>query len=195
MILKYRFLTQPDLDICHKLWKQAFEPNQSLKKHCSNWLWRYQSVQLGRSVLSNSATPLTAAQQASLSITNSRSLLKHVSWVLNVIQSSHPLSSLSPSAFNLSQHQGLFKWGSSLHQAAEVLDFQLQHQSFQDWFPLAWTGWISLQSKGLSRVFSNIKVQKHQFFGAQLSLWSNSHIYTWLLEKPKLWLDGSFLVK
>ena len=54
----------------------------------------------------------------------------------------------------------------------------------QDWFPLGWTGWISLQSKGLSRVFSNTTVQKHQFFGTQLSLWSNSHIHTWLLEKP-----------
>ena len=54
----------------------------------------------------------------------------------------------------------------------------------QDWSPLGWTGWISLQSKGLSRVFSNTTVQKHQFFSAQLSSQSNSHIYTWLLEKP-----------
>ena len=54
----------------------------------------------------------------------------------------------------------------------------------QDWFPLGWTGWISLQSKGLSRVFSNTKVQKHQFFCAQLSSQSNSHIHTWPLEKP-----------
>ena len=53
----------------------------------------------------------------------------------------------------------------------------------QDWFPLGWTGWISLQSKGLSRVFSNTTVQKHPFFSAQLSLWSSSHIYTWLLGK------------
>ena len=56
--------------------------------------------------------------------------------------------------------------------------------NIQDWFPLGWTGWISLQSKGLSRVFSSITVQKHQFFGTQLSLWSNSHIHTWPLEKP-----------
>ena len=54
----------------------------------------------------------------------------------------------------------------------------------QDWIPLGLTGWISLQSKGLSRVFSNTTVQKHQFFGAQLSSYSNSHIHTWLLEKP-----------
>ena len=56
--------------------------------------------------------------------------------------------------------------------------------SIQDWFPLGLTGWISLQFKGLSRVFSNTTIQKHQFFSAQLSLWSNSHIHTWLLEKP-----------
>ena len=54
----------------------------------------------------------------------------------------------------------------------------------QDWFPLGWTGWISLQSKGLSRVFSNTTVQKHQFFSAQFSLLSNSHIHTWPVEKP-----------
>ena len=54
----------------------------------------------------------------------------------------------------------------------------------QDWSPLGWTGWICLQSKGLSRVFSNTTVQKHQFSSAQLSLWSNSHIHTWPLEKP-----------
>ena len=58
--------------------------------------------------------------------------------------------------------------------------------NFQDWSPLGWTGWTPLQSKGLSRVFSNTTVQKHQFFGAQLSLWSNSYIHTWLLEKPQL---------
>ena len=65
----------------------------------------------------------------------------------------------------------------------------------QDWSPLGWTGWISLQSKGLSRVFSSTAVQKHQFFSAQLSSQSNSHIHTWLLEKPKPWLDGPLLAK
>ena len=54
----------------------------------------------------------------------------------------------------------------------------------QDWSPLGWIGWISMQPKGLSRVFSNTTVQKHQFFGTQLSSQSNSHIHTWLLEKP-----------
>ena len=67
--------------------------------------------------------------------------------------------------------------------------------NIQDWFPLGLTGLISLLSKGLSRVFSNITVQKHQFSGSQLSLWSNSHIYIWLLEKPYLWLDGPLSTK
>ena len=74
----------------------------------------------------------------------------------------------------------------ALHQVAKILEFQLQHQSMniQDQFPLGWTGWISLLSKGLSRVFSNTTVQKHQFFSAKLSLQSNCCIHTWLLEKP-----------
>ena len=65
----------------------------------------------------------------------------------------------------------------------------------QGWSPSERTGWISLQSKGRSRVFSNTTVQKHQFFGTQLSSQSNSHIPTWLLEKPKPWLDGHLLAK
>ena len=66
---------------------------------------------------------------------------------------------------------------------------------FIHWSPLEWTGWISLLSKGLSRVFSNTTVQKHQFFGTQLSSQSNSHIHIWLLEKPQLSLDGISLAK
>ena len=62
--------------------------------------------------------------------------------------------------------------------------------NIQNWFPSGLTGLISLQPKGLSRVFSNTTVQKHQFIDAQLSLWSNSHIHIWLLEKPWLWLDN-----
>ena len=65
----------------------------------------------------------------------------------------------------------------------------------QDWFPSWWTGWISLLSKGLSRVFSNTTVQKHQFFSAQPSLWSNFHICTWLLEKSYPWLNRPLLAK
>ena len=119
----------------------------------------------------------------------------HVHQVSDTIQLSHPLLSPFSPTFKLSQHQGLFKWVSSLHQVAKVLELQRQHQSFQ-WifrtdFLLELTGLISLLSKGLSRVFSNTTVQKHQFFSAQIYLWSNSHIHEWLLEKPKLWLYES----
>ena len=97
----------------------------------------------------------------------------HVHWVDDAIQPFHLLPSPSPPTFNLSQHQGLFKWVSSSHQVAKILvsaSASVLPLNTQDWFPLGWTGWISLQSKGLSRVFSNATVQKHQFFGAQLSL-------------------------
>ena len=111
----------------------------------------------------------------------------HVHRVSDAIQPSHPLSSPSPPAPNPSQHQSfpmsqLFTWGgqsTGVSASASVLQMNTQ-----EWSPLGWTGWISLQSKGLSRVFSNTTVQKHQFFGTQLSLLSNSHIHTWPLEKP-----------
>ena len=87
-------------------------------------------LQFSHSVMSDSAMPWTAAHQASLSITNSQSLLKLMS-VESQQPSHHPLSSPSPPAFNLSQHQGLFQRVSSSNQVAKVLAFQLQHQSFQ----------------------------------------------------------------
>ena len=111
----------------------------------------------------------------------------HVHRVGTAIQPTHPLLAPSPTTHNPSQHQGLSKWVSSSHQVAKVLEFQLQHESFQ-WTPrtdlLEWTGWISLQFKGLASVFSSSTIQKHQFFSAQLSSQSNSHIHTWPLEKP-----------
>ena len=87
----------------------------------------------------------------------------HVHRVGDAIQPSHPLSSPSPHALNLSKHQGLFQWVSSSHQVAKVywsFSFSISPSNeHQDWCPLGWTGWISLQSKGLSRVFSNTTVQ------------------------------------
>ena len=111
----------------------------------------------------------------------------HVHWVGNAIQPSHPLSSPSPPTSNPSQHQSfpmnqLFAWGGQSIGVSALTSF-LPKKS-QDWYPLEWTGWISLQSKGLSRVFSNTTVQKHQFFGAQFSSQSSSHIHTRLMEKP-----------
>ena len=93
--------------------------------------------------------------------------------------SSCPQSFPASGSFPMSQ---LFPWGgqsTGVSASASVLPMNTQ-----DWSPSGWTGWISLQSKGLSRVFSNTAVQKPQFFGAQLSSQSNSHIHTWLLEKP-----------
>ena len=87
----------------------------------------------------------------------------------------------------------LFAWGGQSSGVSALASFL--PKDTQDWSPSEWTGWISLQSKGLSRVFSNTTVQKHQFFSAQLSSQSNSHIHTWLLEKPLPWLDGPLLTK
>ena len=89
----------------------------------------------------------------------------HAHWVGNATQPSHPLSCHSAPAFSLSQHQCLFKWVSSSHQVPKVQEFQLQHQSFQ------WILRIHLLTvQGLSRIFSDTMVQKHQFFSAQFSL-------------------------
>ena len=106
--------------------------------------------------------------------------------VLDAIQPSHSRSSPSPPAPNPSQHNSfpmsqLFTWGGQSTGASALASFLPNNT--QDWSPLEWTGWISLQSKGLSRVFSNTAVQRHQFFSTQLSSQSNSHIHTWLLEK------------
>ena len=105
----------------------------------------------------------------------------HVHRVDDAIQPSHPLLSPSPSTFNFPQHQCLFNWDRSFHQMAKILEFvstSVLPMNTQEWFPLGWTGWISLLSKGFSRVFSNTTAQKHQLFGAQLSSQSSSHIQT-----------------
>ena len=127
----------------------------------------------------------SAACQASLSITNSQSLLKLISinrWCHQTISSS--VISFSsclqsfPESGSFPMSQFFSSDGQSLEASASVLPMNIQ-----GWSPLGWTGCISLQFKGLSRVFSNTTVQNHQFFCAQLSLWSNSHIHTRLLEK------------
>ena len=99
--------------------------------------------------------------------------------------SSCPQSFPASESFPLSQFFASDGQSMGVSASASVLPMNIQ-----DWFPFGWTGLISLQSKGLSRIFSNTTVQKHQFFGAQLSLLSNSHVHIWLLEKPYLWLDG-----
>ena len=134
-------------------------------------------------------TPWTAACQASLSITNSQSLLKVMSIEL-VIPSNNlilcPLLYLPPSIFP--SIRIFSKWVSFFASSGQSIGVSASTSvlpmNIQDWFPLGWTGWIFVQSKGLSRVFSNTTVQKHWFFSTQLSLRFNSHIHTWLLKKP-----------
>ena len=128
------------------------------------------SVQFSCSVVSNSVTPWISACQAYLSITNSRSSLRLMS-IESVMPSSHlilcrPLSSCPQSlpaseSFPMSQ---LFTWGGQSIGVSALASFL--PKKCQGWSPSEWTGWISLQSKGLSRVFSNTTVQKHQFFSA-----------------------------
>ena len=133
-----------------------------------------------------------AAHQASLSITNSQSSLKLRS-IKSVMPSSHlilyrPLLFLPPIPPSIS----LFQWVNSSHEVAKVSALaSVLPMNTQDRSPSECTGWTSLQSKGLSRLFSNTTVQKHKFFDAQLSSQSNSHIHTWLPEKPQPWLDGT----
>ena len=107
------------------------------------------------------------------------SLWRHPTISSSVIPfSSHHQSFPASGSFQKNQFFALGGQSIGISTSASVLPMNIQ-----DWFPLGWTGWISLLSEGLSRVFSNTTVQKHQFFGAQLSLYSSSCIHTWLLEK------------
>ena len=133
------------------------------------------------------ATPWTAARQASLSIptpgvySNSSPSSR---WCHPAISSSVvPFSLLQsfPASVSFPVNQLFTSGGQRIGAAASASVLPV---NTQDLSPLGWTGWISLQSKGLSRVFSNTTVQKHQFSSAQLSSQSNSHIHTWPLEKP-----------
>ena len=147
-------------------WTMHFKMFQ---KHC---ICREYSVQFSHSVMSNSLQPhgIQHTRPPCLSPT------------AGVYSNWCPLSpwchpTISSSVIPFSHLQSFPASGSSA--SASVLSM-----NNQDWFPLGWTGWISLQSTGLSRAFSNTTVQKHQYLSAQLSLYCNSHIHTGLLEKP-----------
>ena len=163
------------------------QPNfYSPKKHKST----LSSVQFGGSFVPDSLRPHGLEQHARLPCQSPRPGASSNScpssqWCYPTISSSvipfslwlksFPASGSFPvSQFFKSSGQRIGVWAST-----SVLPMNIQ-----DWFPLGWTGWNSLKSNGFLRVFSNTTVQKHQFFCAQLSLWSNSHIHTWLLEKP-----------
>ena len=148
------------------------------------------SVQFSRSVVSNSLQPHEVQNaRPPCPLPTARGVYSN-SWPLS--RWCHPASSSSvvpfsscpqslPASGSLPMSQ-LFTWGGQstrVSASASVLPMNTQ-----DWSPLEWTGWISLQSKGLSRVFSNTTVQKHNFFSTQLCSQSNSHIYAWPLEKP-----------
>ena len=121
-------------------------------------------VRFSHSVVSDSLQP-HELQHARLPVLHQLLELTQtcVHWVNDAIQPSHPLSSPSPPTFNLSQHQGLFQWVSSSHQVVKSIGISASVSvllmNIQDWFPLQWTGWITLQSKGLPRVFSNTTVK------------------------------------
>ena len=166
-----------------KDWKQFRWASTEL---CLN-KW-YSSVQFSRSVVSDSLRPYEQ-QHARLPCPSPTprvypnscpvSCWCHPATSSFIVPSSCPQSLPASGSFPMSQ---LFTWGGQsigVSASASVLPMNTQ-----DWSPLGWTGWISLQSKGLSRVFSNTTVQKHQFFSAQPSSQSNSHIHTWPLEKP-----------
>ena len=156
---------------------------RELEKNFQTWERMFSSVQSCPTLCDPIAT-----HQASLSITNSQSSLKLMSIEL-VMPSNHlihccPLLFL-PSIFHsirvFSMSHLFVSCGQSIRVSASA---SVLPMNIQNWFPLGWTGWISLQSKVLSRVFSNTTVQKHQFFGAQPSSQSNSHIHTRPQEKP-----------
>ena len=150
---------------------------------------RFSSVQFSRSVVSDSLRPheLQHARPPYPSPTPAVHSNSHPSsrWCHPTISSSViPFSSCPQSlpasgSFPMSQ---LFSWGGQSTGVSALTSFLPKIS--QGWSPSEWTGWISLQSKGLSTVFSNTTVQKHQFLSAQLSSQSNSHIHTWTLEKP-----------
>ena len=151
------------------------------------------SVQFSHSVMSNSLRP-HGLQHNGFPVHHQLLELAqtHVHWVGDAIQPSYPLVvpiSSCPQSFpalgSFPMSQFFTSGGRSIGASALA---SVPPMNIQDWFPLRWTNLI-LQFKGLSRVFSNTTVREHQFFGTQLSFWSNSHIHTWLLERSQLWLD------
>ena len=171
------------------------------KRHLlSDFLARVVRVQFSRSVVSDSLWPhglqyarLPCSAPTPWAYSNScrSSQWCHPTISSSVIPFSSCLQSF-PASGSFPMSQFFTSSGQSIGVSAST---SVLPMTIQNWFPLGLTGLISLQSKGLSRVFSNTTVQKHQFFGAQLSLKSNFHNHTWPQGKPQLWLDGPLLAK
>ena len=167
----------------HRFWCQK-SPDRRWRKEYKG----FSTVQFSRPVVSDSLRP-HGLQHARLpcpsptpracSSSCPSSWWCHLTISSSVVPFSRLQSFWASGSFLMSQ---FFASGGQSTRASSLASF-LRKKS-QGWSPSEWTGWISLQFKGLSRVFSNTTVQKHQFFGIQLSLWYNSHIHTWLLEKP-----------
>ena len=184
-------LTRPMPRIYTSRWQDSSEGSQEGETcpQAGNIVVILSSVQCSRSVVSDSLRPheLQHARPPCPSPTPGvHSDSCPSSWWCHPAISSSvvPYSSCPPSfpateSFPVRQ---LFTWGGQSIEVSALAS--VLPNNTHDWSPLEWTGWISLQSKGLSRVFSNTTVQEHQFFGAQLSSQSNSHIHTWPLEKP-----------
>ena len=152
--------------------------------HCCGLISSVQSLSLVQLFV----TSWAAACQASLSNTKSQSLpkLMSIETVMPSAISSSVVPFFCPQSFPASGCFQMSQFSASGGQSIGVSASTSDHpMNIHDWSPLGWTGWISLQSNGLSRVFSSTTIQKHQFIGTQLSLWSNSHIHTRLLEKPQ----------
>ena len=160
------YIHQGGLACCDSWGRKESDTTEQLK-----WTDIYQFSCL---VMSDSMTLWTAARQASLFITSSQGLLKlcplsrwcHATISSSVVPFSNPLQSF-PASGSFQMNQFFASDGQSIGVSALA---SVLPMNIQDWFPLGWTGWVSLQSTGLLRVFSNTTVQKHQFFGAQLSL-------------------------
>ena len=164
---KFRNLGLADIHYC--LSNRLKKGSTTAKELCCS------SIQFSCSVVSDSLRPHESQHARCPCHQLPEFIQTHVHRVGDAIQPSHPLLSPSPPAPNPSQ----CGQSTGVSALASVLP-----KNIQGWSPSEWTGWTSLQSKRLSRVFSNTTVQKHQFFGAQFSSQSNSHIHTWLLEKP-----------
>ena len=170
-----------------KLWLLTAE---LLKTHFFHFPKPQYSSDQSVSCVRNFVTPWTAVHQASLSITNTWSVLK-LMCIESIMPSNHLilcrplllLPSSFPSSGSFPMSQFLLSGGQSIEAEAEA-SVSFLPMNIQEWFPLGLTSLISLQSQGLSTVFSNITFQEHPFFGAQLSLWSDSHIHTWPLGNP-----------
>ena len=196
-------LHRPGMEPCSLHWQLDSQPlNHSvqLQRLGQDWVTEINWTEFSRSVLSDSLWP-HGLQHARLpcpsptpgAYSNSRpsSWWCHPTISSSVVPFSSHLQSF-PASGSFPMSQFFTSDGQSIGASASA---SVLPMNIQDWVPLGLTDWISLQSKGLSRVFSNTTVQKHQFFSAQLSLWSNFHIHTWLLEKPWLWLDTPLLAK